>query len=422
MSQAPDLSKELAPEFEVLRTLGQGAMGTVYLAREVDLRRLVAIKVPRPELAEDEEVRARLEREARAAARIIHPGAATVYRTGKLEDTTPYLVMEYVEGRTMNDVIAADGPFDMETGLSILEQVAAALAAAHATGVVHRDVRPGNVIWNPSTQRAVLTDFGIAGILETGSETVTRITRVGQTLGKVGFTSPEQLMGEEVTEATDIYSLGILAHHILTGEGPYDISSKVQMVQAHMKGAPRPLKNRIPNMDPRVDSLITACLAKTPAQRPLAERVRATLAEIRTGGGKRSDQAAGEESDSPLPPALREFVREVRRRRVGGVAVGYLALSFVVLQLWDPIVGTIQLLLPLTEAQATATLLFLLAGGFPLALVIAWLYDLTARGLERTKAETTSPSKGPQLVLKIAAIVMSLVVFAALVWLTLAIR
>jgi len=412
MSQAPDLSKELAPEFEVIRTLGQGGMGTVYLAREVDLRRLVAIKVPLPELAKDEQVLARLEREARASARVIHPGAATLYRTGKLADATPYLVMEYVEGRTMDDVIAADGPFDVETGLSILEQVAGALAAAHATGVVHRDVRPGNVMWNSTSKRAVLTDFGIAGILETGSETVTRITRVGQTLGQVGFTSPEQLLGEEVTEATDIYSLGILAHHLLTGEGPYDIASKVQMVQAHMKGSPRSLNLLIPSIDPRVDSLIAGCLSKSPTQRPLAERVRATLGEIRAGPSAKTEAGAFDASDSPLPLALREFLREIRRRRVGGVAVGYLFLAGVTAGVVESLVGG----LPGDDEKIQSVVVALLAAGFPLALVIAWLYDLTAGGIERTKDEAPTRSKGAQLALKTTAIIMSLAVSVSLAY------
>ncbi len=412
MSQAPDLSKELAPEFEVIRTLGQGGMGTVYLAREVDLRRLVAIKVPLPELAKDEQVRARLEREARASARIIHPGAATLYRTGRLADATPYLVMEYVEGRTMDDVIAADGPFDVETGLSILEQVAGALEAAHATGIVHRDVRPGNVMWDSTSKRAVLTDFGIAGILETGSETVTRITRVGQTLGQVGFTSPEQLLGEEVTEATDIYSLGILAHHLLTGEGPYDIASKVQMVQAHMKGSPRSLNLLIPSIDPRVDSLIAGCLSKSPTQRPLAERVRSTLEGIRAGPSGGAEQAAQYNSDSPLPVALQEFIREIRRRRVGGVAFGYLTLSFIAIQVWDPILPII----PLEPTQATTLFFVLLAAGFPIALVIAWLYDLKGGGIERTKDEAPTRSKGARLAIQATAIILSLGVFSILAW------
>jgi serine/threonine protein kinase len=412
MSQAPDLPQELAPEFEVIRTLGQGAMGTVYLAREVDLRRLVAIKVPLPELAKDEQVRARLEREARAAARIIHSGAATVYRTGKLEDGTPYLVMEYVVGRTLDDVIAADGPFDLKTGLSILEQVSGALAAAHATGVVHRDLRPGNVMWDSSTQRAVLTDFGIAGILETGSETVTRITRVGQTLGEVGFTSPEQLLGEKVTEPTDLYSLGVMAHHILTGEGPYDIASKIQMVQAHVKGTPRPLRVRIPQIDPRVEALVDGCLAKTPTQRPTAERFRATVADVRAGADRQPNQRAADASDSPLPPALRDFIREIRRRRVGGVGLGYLFLAGVTVQLVEATVGG----LPVDQERTQSIVVALLAAGFPLALVVAWLYDLTAQGIERTREETPIRSKGAQLALKTTAILLSLAVSVTLAW------
>ncbi|HSG48168.1 MAG TPA: serine/threonine-protein kinase, partial [Longimicrobiales bacterium] len=241
MSVTPGLEEELAPEFQVSRVLGKGSMGTVYLAREVALERLVAVKVPLPELARDDEVRARFIREARAAARISHPGACSVYRAGQLDDGTPYLVMQYLEGRTLADVLAAEGPFSRDTALSILEQVAGALAAAHAQGIIHRDLRPGNVMWNEATGRAILTDFGIAGILETGSQTVSRITRAGQRLGEVGFVSPEQLQGETLTEAADIYSLGVLAHHLLTGEGPFAGSSPAQLLKAHIQDSPRAL-------------------------------------------------------------------------------------------------------------------------------------------------------------------------------------
>jgi serine/threonine protein kinase len=283
MSDMQELARQLAPEFEVTRVLGTGAMGTVYLAREVALRRLVAIKVPLAELADDEQVLARFQREAHAAARIHHRGACTLHRIGTLENGTPYLVMEYVEGKTLDDVLAAGGTFDVDTARSILEQVSGALAAAHAVGVVHRDIRPGNVIWDAATRRAVLTDFGIAGILETGSEAVTRITRMGQTLGQVGFSSPEQLLGETVTAATDVYSLGVLAHHVLTGQGPYDVKSKIEVVQAHVKGEARPLRQVRADVDPRVEDTVLRCLAKTPSQRPEAQAVERILSEVRAG-------------------------------------------------------------------------------------------------------------------------------------------
>jgi eukaryotic-like serine/threonine-protein kinase len=177
---AAALAVAMAPEFDILRPLGEGSMGAAYLARERELRRLVTIKVPRSDIAASDVVRHRFEREARAAARIRHPSAAAVHRIGRLPDGTPFLVLEYLEGRTLEDVLAAEGPLPVPVALTILRQLAEALAAAHAEGVVHRDVRPNNIFWLEDDGRAVLADFGMAGILESGAEVVTRLTRPGE--------------------------------------------------------------------------------------------------------------------------------------------------------------------------------------------------------------------------------------------------
>lgn len=398
-----DLAELLSPEFEILRTLGKGSVGTVYLAREVSLRRLVAIKVPHPEVARDAQVRARLVREARAAARIIHPGAATVYRTGELPDGAPYLVMEYAEGRTCDDVLASDGPFDLETGLAIAEQVANALAAAHAHGVVHRDVRPESVMWNAATRRAVLTDFGIAGILETGAESVTRITRVGQTLGKVEFSSPEQLRGEELSAATDVYSLGLLFYYLLSGKGPYEGRSMAEKIQAHLKGTPEPLADRVPGIAPEVAEVVARCLDKAASRRPRADRVAEVLERVRKGETPRARLSPHDAS--ALPAALREFIAEIRRRRVGGVAIGYLVLSFLFLGGMEVVLPG----LPLPEERTYSIVVALLAAGFPLALVISWIYDFTASGgIERTHQDLPVRSRGLQMALQAGAVILSL--------------
>lgn len=421
MSERQDLAELLSPEFEVTRVLGSGSMGTVYLAREVELRRLVAIKVPHPELAEDEQVRARFKREGLAAARIIHPGAATLYRVGALPDDTPYLVMEFLEGKTMDDVLAVQGSLNTNTALSVLDQVASALAAAHKVGVVHRDIRPGNIMWDASTDRAVVTDFGIAGIMETGAETVTRITRAGQKLGEVGFSSPEQLLGDTVTEAADVYSLGVLAHHLLTGEGPYDVRSTAQLVQAHVNGTPRSLRDRIPSLDPRINDVLTKCLAKVPGQRPSAQRVHEVLREVKEApAGTSRGQGRHHDHPSALPPALGDFFHEFRRRRVGAVAIGYLAMSFVVIQLMD---GLLSVFFE-DERQAGAVVVAILAAGFPLALVLSWLYDVTSGGIERTRSEDgEEPTrKGSHLAVRIVAVVLSLLVSGGLAWAVLHIR
>jgi serine/threonine-protein kinase len=414
MSDMQELARQLAPEFEVTRELGSGAMGTVYLAREVALRRLVAIKVPLAELADDEQVLARFQREAHAAARIHHRGACTLHRIGTLEDGTPYLVMEYVEGKTLDDVLAAGGTFDVDTAMSILEQVSGALAAAHAVGVVHRDIRPGNVIWDAAAGRAVLTDFGIAGILETGSEAVTRITRMGQTLGQVGFSSPEQLLGETVTAATDVYSLGVLAHHVLTGQGPYEVKSKIEVVQAHVKGEARPLRQVRADVDPRVEDTVLRCLAKTPSQRPEAQAVERIVSEVRAGpvGPASTGSHPVPQVDSALPPVFQQFIREVQRRRVGAVAIGYIVVGWVILSVMATLRDTTSIL---SERVSTLLVIILLAG-FPVTLIFSWLYDITSGGVERTQSDSPRSERRGLIALQIGAVVVSLLIAGTLGW------
>ena len=193
------LQAELDPEFQILRLLGEGSVAQVYLARERALQRLVAIKFMKSQFAQDDTARKRFEREARSAAKIHHQNVATVHRVGSLEDQTPFIIMEYIEGRNLADALQAEGVMTIEEACHTLSQVASALAAAHEKGIVHRDVKPDNVVRERDSDRVVLTDFGIAGILETGTETITRLTQQGQLLGDPRYMSPEQL-GEALTD------------------------------------------------------------------------------------------------------------------------------------------------------------------------------------------------------------------------------
>ena len=169
---APDhqtkLQAELAPEFQIVRQVGEGARARVYVARAVSLRRLVAIKVLNSEVAQDETARKRFERESRSAAKIHHHNVATVHRVGLLKDQTPFIITEYIEGRNLADARQAEGAMTVEQARHVPSQLASALAAAHENGIVHRDVKPENGVQEKDSDRVVLTDFGIAGILETG--------------------------------------------------------------------------------------------------------------------------------------------------------------------------------------------------------------------------------------------------------------
>jgi serine/threonine protein kinase len=417
MTPDTDLQAALAPEFEILRPLGNGSTGTVYLAREPELRRLVAIKVPHPDLAQDPLVRGRFEREARAAARLRHPAIAAVHRIARLPDGSPYLVMEYIEGRTLEDILRAEGPMAPVDALRFLTRVAEALAEAHDHGVIHRDVRPGNILCTNEPDCAVLTDFGIAGILESGSEVITRLTRPGERLGDAAYRSPEHLLGETLTPAADIYGLGLVAFEIMTGQKPF-IGPTPEVVGAlRLRQPPRSLLDVDPNADPRLAELVARCLAREPRHRPTARSVLRKLARLRQRGATANGSPGG---IARLPsvdqmPALAPFLAELRRRRVYNVALGYAAVAFVLLQG----AGLILPALPVHRLAYPFVVAITLAG-FPVAMVLAWMYDLTEAGLRRTEA---SAGPGPaylRWLLPTLGLVLSLLLAFIIGWWVLA--
>ncbi len=254
--------------FEIQRLLGDGLLGRVYLARETRLGRSVVVKMMRPDLFADPEMRKRFEREARSIAKLSHPNLATLLRVGQAEERIPYLVMEYVKGVSLAAAIEADGPFPVDLARRILIQVGSALASAHDSGVVHRKVKPENVIWDVETERAVLTDFGFAKILDDSEDFHTRVTRTGQFLGDLGMASPEQLMGEPQTAATDMYGLGALGYRLLADQDPYQGETAAALALAQLQDPPIPLRDLVPQADPVLAELLERCLSNDPATRP----------------------------------------------------------------------------------------------------------------------------------------------------------
>ena len=164
-----------------------------------------------------------------------------VHRVGRLESGLPYIVQEYVEGRSLRDRLEAMGAAAAEGARGVLADVAAALSASHAKGVIHRDVRPGNVLLERDTGRAFLTDFGLAAVRDTGSQSEARLTQTGEILGDPHYASPEQLRGEKVTAQADVYSLGVLGYEILTLSNPFGSGSRHELFTAHLRGDPREL-------------------------------------------------------------------------------------------------------------------------------------------------------------------------------------
>ncbi len=246
--------------YRVGRRLGEGGMAIVYLGHDLLLGRDVAIKSPRPQFSADPGFRARFEREARAAASLSHPNIIDVYDVGE-DDGTPFIVMELVRGQSLKEIIAADAPFHPDDVAELLEQIGGALDYAHARGYVHRDIKPGNILVDEHG-RARLVDFGIAKGLADGD-----LTEAGASLGTVGYLSPEQAAGLMATPASDVYSVGVVAFEMLTGELPFAAETPVGVAMRHVHDpAPRP-SHVVPGLPPQVDPIILRALAKDPTRR-----------------------------------------------------------------------------------------------------------------------------------------------------------
>lgn len=277
------------PDLEVLRPLGEGQVADVFLAREPGLERLVALKVLKAGVALDPVARARFAREARSVAALTHPGIVQVYRSGETADGRPFLVMRWVDGRSLEERIAAGGLLQVGEARRVLGEVAEALEAAHRKGIVHRDLRPANVLLDRESGRALLTDFGLADLLDTGKGAAPRLTATGVTVGEPLFMSPEQIRGERVTGQADVYQMGVLAWHVLTGQGPFGDPSAARLMKAHLEDEPPDLRRRNPMVDADLAALVRSCLAKDPARRPTT----ADLARGLRGAGKGGGAAAG---------------------------------------------------------------------------------------------------------------------------------
>jgi serine/threonine-protein kinase len=284
----------------------------------------VAVKVLRSEMAADETARRRFEREAKSAASLTHPNVVPVYRFGRLSNGVPYLVMRYVAGRTLADRLQALGPMTETDTRALLHQLASALAAAHRKGIVHRDVCPANVLVDEETGRFLLSDFGMAALLETGAGIGERLTVAGQIIGEPRYASPEQLRDEPVTGQADIYSLGVLAYEVLTGERPYRASSLKEILEAQVTAEPRPLSSLGVTVAPDLEALLLRCLARQPAHRPRAGDLVAGLEAPIAGAGERNPTQREDAIDEGLGIMRRRIPHIVSVTFAAGV--GLLAL------------------------------------------------------------------------------------------------
>ena len=220
-----------------VRSLGAGAMASVTLARDAGLKRLVAVKSLRPELNQDPVCRKRFEREAQTAARLSHENIPTIFSVGRLDDETPFIEMQYVQGKNLDELTQSKGQLPLEESLGLIQQVAAALQAAHENNVIHRDVKPANILVDEK-HHVWLCDFGVASIIESGGEALTRLTRAGERFGEPRYMSPEQIRGETLSPQSDVYSFAVLAYELLAGQGPFDSGEIRDIASAHLRRPP----------------------------------------------------------------------------------------------------------------------------------------------------------------------------------------
>jgi beta-lactam-binding protein with PASTA domain/tRNA A-37 threonylcarbamoyl transferase component Bud32 len=309
----------IASRYLIVARVGGGGMADVYRAEDKKLSRPVAVKVLRHEFLKDEEFVRRFENEARAAASLSHPNVVSVYDVGEMPDGNRFIVMEYVDGETLKDVLQERGPLSARQALTVVAAVASALAAAHRKGIVHRDIKPENILLTEDGEIKV-TDFGIARAASGRT-----IVHTGAIMGSAHYFSPEQARGGYVDEKSDLYSLGAVLFELLVGRPPYEADSPLAVALKHVQ-EPVPSVRRVrPGVSRRVEAIVQKLLAKDPA-----DRFRSAEAALRQIQEVLADEG-GPEALHPGRKAPTLVVEKGRRARRGRRSPGAVAVGVAVL-------------------------------------------------------------------------------------------
>jgi len=272
--------------YKIVRAIGEGGMGTVYLAEHPTIGKRVAVKMLRPDLGTDPGLVSRFFQEARSVNEIRHPNIVDISDFGKTEDGIVYLVMELLEGRSLRDRLNAEGALPLTVAVTISQQVCDALAAAHRAGIIHRDLKPDNIFLlqdaaQPGTIRSKLFDFGVAKLLGEQEKQVGHKTIAGSVVGTPFYMSPEQALCQDVGAASDIYSMGVVMFEMVTGHVPFAAEQLVILLNAILKQPAPPASESRPEVPPFLDRLILRCLEKDPGARP--QTMEEVIALLRAG-------------------------------------------------------------------------------------------------------------------------------------------
>lgn len=309
-------ARVIADRYELETKIGSGGMGTVWLATDRLLGRSVAVKLLHEGLSSDAAFGERFRREARAAASLGHPNIVAVYDTGEA-DGVPYIVMEHISGESLHQVLSRKGPLAVEDTARVARSILGALAHAHGRGLVHRDMKPANVLFEAGTGQAKVVDFGIAkGLEDTGG-----LTRTSGLIGTAAYLSPEQVNGEQATPASDLYGVGCLLYACLAGDPPFGGTTPVAIAMRHLRDPVPSLRARRPDLPPEMEAVILRSLEKEPSHR-FASAMEMDAAVAATG---LADRAASEPTVVAVPddqPTVAGAMRSHPARPVTATVAG----------------------------------------------------------------------------------------------------
>ncbi|HEX5114800.1 MAG TPA: Stk1 family PASTA domain-containing Ser/Thr kinase [Pseudonocardiaceae bacterium] len=316
-------SRLLSNRYELGETLGYGGMSEVHRGKDVRLGRDVAVKVLRADLARDPQFQERFRREAQNAAALNHPAIVAVYDTGETRTDygpLPYIVMEYVDGRTLRDIVKGEGPLPPKRAMEVMADVCAALDFSHRHGIVHRDVKPANVMIT-KTGAVKVMDFGIARAVSDGQAAVTQTAAV---IGTAQYLSPEQARGEAVDARSDVYAAGCVLFELMTGEPPFTGDSPVAVAYQHVREDPKPPSAVNPRVPPSLDAIVLKAMAKGPANRyQSAAEMRGDLVRVLSGQRPAAPMVMTDADRTSVMGAGRTEVMTGGRHRPSAIANDY---------------------------------------------------------------------------------------------------